>query len=120
MEAGLAAQVALSLGGTTAERVAAMYQALVDHTVADWNLVNGTGGKLPISPAAVREALPWLRGGAEVAGKVIELHSDTVLDPLVPESPPPTTRTTSSSRRGRMAPESTSPTPTSDSSPGEP
>lgn len=85
MAGGIAAQVALAMGSDTAERVSGMYQALVDHAVADWTFVDAKGAKVDINPATIRGALAWLHGGAEVATKAIELYGDIANVPLVPK-----------------------------------
>lgn len=87
-------------------RLAAIYEALFDHGIGDWTFSNGTGAKIPISPATVRGALPWLEGGSTVASELLALHGQAILSPFADQKqkkdnqPPKRTPTTKSSRRG--------------------
>jgi hypothetical protein len=110
LEGGIAVQAAVFLNEGATARVQAAYIALVDHGIADWSFSNGTGEKIPISPATIRGSLPWMEGGAEVARAAFNQYADVVRTasgaPLAPK-PRKRTRPTKSSPRGRTSATST-------------
>lgn len=107
MEGGIAVQTAVFLNDDPASRVQAAYMALVDHGIADWTLTNGTGEKIPISPATIRGALPWMEGGSEVATAAFNHFAEVLRGGPLAGNPRKTTRPTKSSPRGRTSATST-------------
>lgn len=107
LDAGIAVQSAVQTNDPGPGRLAAAYQALIDHNIADWNITNGDGSKLPIDKAHIRAALPWMEGGKEVADKLLIMHQEAVLAPLRGPAPAKPTRPTKSSRRGQTSVTST-------------
>ena len=105
MEAGLNLMAAVDVADSPAEQLKGIYAAMVDGGVADWTFLNGTGDKIPINPATIRGALPWLKGGSEVAKAAIRQYAGVLSAPFEEKKP---TRTTSSSKRGRTGATSTS------------
>lgn len=93
MAGGLAAQVALALSTSMQERVTGMTLALIDYGVADWTFTDAKGAKVDINPATIRGALPWKRGGREVAEKAADLYQDIVNVPLAPRPRKRTSKT---------------------------
>jgi hypothetical protein len=110
MDGGIAVQTAVFINEGAAQRVQAAYIALVDHGIADWTFSNGTGEKIPISPATIRGSLPWMEGGSEVAMAAFNLYADVVRQasgiPLAGKAKK-RTRATKSSPRGRTSATST-------------
>lgn len=100
---GIAASAAVSSGGTPSQVYQGVALALIEHGVADWTFVNADGNKIAINEATIRGALPWTKGGAQVASAAIERYQDSIADPF---SKPSTTgrkkktRTSSSSNAG--------------------
>lgn len=114
--AGIAAQAALSQGGSWEDLYAGMLMGLMRHSVRAWTF-RDEDGPVPVSPANVEKHLPWLRGGREVAGMAAELYAQTILTPFVEASKRQRTAkktpTMSSLPDGSTDTESTSPTPLS-------
>jgi hypothetical protein len=107
MAGGIAVQTAIFLNDDASQRVQAAYLALVDHGIADWTISNGTGAKLPISPATIRASLPWMEGGSEVAMAAFNQYAEVLRGgPLAAKQPKPTPPT-KSSRRGPTSATST-------------
>lgn len=106
MAGGLAAQ---AIAQATGNDIVAIQERLADlwirHGVADWNLVDGDGDPLPLTPDSIASALPYGKGGRLVAERADELYAEDILGPLVE-------RLEAISRPGRSEP-STSPTQTS-------
>jgi hypothetical protein len=116
LSGGIAAQAALGIhqNADDVTRVTALYQALVEHNIADWTFTNGDKSKLPIDAPTVRRMLPWLDGGMEVAAKAAELYSGIV---QVPFGRRQSRATSASSPPGQTDGESTSPTPSGSAKP---
>ena len=105
LEGGIAVQTAIFINDDPTQRVKSAYIALVDNGIADWTFSNGTGDKIPISPATIRGSLPWMEGGSEVAMAAFNQFSEVLSGrPLAQK----TTRPTKSSRRGPTSATSTS------------
>lgn len=112
--AGIAAQAALTQGGSWEDLYAGMLMGLVRHSVREWTL-RDEDGPIPVTPSNVEKHLPWLRGGKEVAGMAAEMYAQTILTPFVEASRAKKTarktQTTSSLPAGSTDTDSTSPTP---------
>jgi hypothetical protein len=108
--AGIAAQAALSQGGSWEDLYAGMLMGLMRHSVREWTL-RDDDGPIPVTPVNVEKHLPWLKGGREVAGKAAELYANILLAPFVEASKKKVnarkTRTKSSSPNGSTATSST-------------
>lgn len=112
LEAGIAVQSAMQLSEDGPPRLRAVYAALVDNTIADWTLTNGDGSKIPINPATIRAALPWMEGGQEVANAALLRFAEVFTgNPLAQKPAKSSRRTGKSSKRGQTASTSTSPSP---------
>lgn len=97
------------------ERLAAIYAILTEGCVADWSFVDDKGAKIPVTPESIKGALPWDKGGYEVASALLVQHANTLLRPFNLPSQGGKTPTSISSRTGRTEKDSTSPTPTTKS-----
>ncbi len=66
--AGIAAVSALASVGPSGDAAAALINAiLVNGGIADWNLVDDQGNRLPINPTNVAARVTWQKGGAELS-----------------------------------------------------
>lgn len=102
---GMAAQAAIS--NHLADQVtllAELGRVYLRHGVVAWNLLDDAGLPLALTPDNVVAALPYGKGGREVADKADELYSEAILRPL-------TERLSSLSRTGSTV-DTTSPEPT--------
>lgn len=82
-EIGLAAYGAIAAAEGVEDQRVRLGMAYLVHGVADWTFVDDGGSPIPVTPDTIRRALPWGRGGREVAEKANELYSDEVVRPLV-------------------------------------
>jgi len=107
LEGGIAVQTAIFINDDPTQRVKSAYIALVDNGIADWTFSNGTGDKIPISPATIRGSLPWMEGGSEVAMAAFNQYAEVLRGGPLAARPPQKTRPTKSSPRGRTSATST-------------
>jgi hypothetical protein len=72
--------------------------------VVEWTFLDDEGGPIPLTPDNVVRALPYGRGGREVADKADDLYATSVLAPLAAQlGMPLLTGSASSSRRATSA-----------------
>jgi hypothetical protein len=120
MTVGMTAHSAMSVLTDGVERLAAVYRIVTEGCVADWTFVDDKGAKVPINPGTIRGALPWGKGGQDVALKATDMHATALLAPFKTPSRGETTPTPISSRTGRTSKASTSRSRTTSSTPLEP
>lgn len=114
--AGMAAIRALTKSGTDDANVVIM-AAILPHVIRGWDFLDYESKQpLEITPASVREALPWTAGGFEVANRAVDLYLGEVMGPLAsrlspkrkrpssPSTPTELTSATPSSSRKRQKP----------------
>lgn len=82
MEGGLAIMAAVDLADGNEASLAAIYRVMVERGVADWTFVDDKGERIDINPITIRGALPWMKGGSEVARAAIQQYAG-ILAPLV-------------------------------------
>lgn len=118
MAGGMAAQVAVTAGMT--DQIALqelLAQVWVRHGVVGWNLVDDDGEPLPLTPDNITKALPYGKGGRQVAERADDLYAQDVLRPLQERlkklsKPGPTQRSPSTSRTRTRTPKQPSPSST--------
>jgi hypothetical protein len=94
MAGGMAAQSAIAAGITDAIKLQELLaEVWIRHGVVGWNLVDEDGDDLPVTPANFVAALPYGKGGRQVAERADGLYAEDILSPLVE-------RLKSTSRRG--------------------
>lgn len=94
MAGGMAAQSAISDGMSDSLRLQELLaEVWTRFGIVGWNLVD-EDGPLPLTPANIKAALPYGKGGRQVAEKADDLYAEDILRPLVE-------RVTSTSPRGR-------------------
>lgn len=105
-EMGLASYAAIQNGGSVEDiqaRLGAIYLRL---GIVDWTFLDDEGVTIPVTPENVLRALPWGKGGFEVAERQAALYQEAVLRPLAarrPNSSPPTSITVSTSATRRSS-----------------
>lgn len=82
-EIGLAAYGAIAAADGVADQRLRLGMAYLVNGVADWTFLDDAGQPIPVTPDTIRRALPWGKGGRDVAEKANELYSDEVVRPLV-------------------------------------
>lgn len=120
MTVGMTAHSAMSVLSDGVERLAAVYRIVTEGCIADWTFVDDEGEKVPISPATIRGALPWNRGGQQVALTATDMHAAALLAPFKKPSPEGKTPTPISSRTGPTKSRSTSRSRSTSSAPRAP
>lgn len=80
---GLAAYAAIAAAEGVEDQRLRLGMAYLIHGVAEWTFLADDGTPIPVTPETVSRALPWSRGGREVAEKANELYADEVVRPLV-------------------------------------
>lgn len=85
MELGLAAESTIYLhkDGEAELAATALGRVYVAYGVADWSFLDDEGKPIPVTHDNALRALPWGRGGKEVADRAAELYAPAVLRPLV-------------------------------------
>ena len=119
MTVGMTAHSAMSVLTDGVERLAAVYRIVTEGCIADWTFVGEEGAKVPVNPATIRGALPWSKGGQQVALKATEMHATALLAPFKQPSPEEKTPTPISSRTGQTGKDSTSRSRSTKSTPPE-
>lgn len=81
---GMAAQGAIVDGGTDSLRLQELlWRVYRDHGILDWNLLDEDGEPVPLTAANKEAALPYGKGGEQVADKADDLYSEDVLRPFL-------------------------------------
>lgn len=85
MDLGLAAEAVIYSyrEGEQEQATVGLGRVYVAYGVADWTFLDDDGQQVPVSHDNAVRALPWDRGGREVATKAAELYNGAVLRPLV-------------------------------------
>lgn len=108
-EMGLAAYSAIQTASGQEETFTRLFMVFLRYGVADWTFVDDEGRPIPVTADNISVALPWGKGGSEVANKAAELYQEAVLRPLV--SPPPTSSRVTPIRGSTSASRPSSPAP---------
>ena len=101
VDGGLAASAAVARAvATGGDFTAEVLSAALPYQIRSWDFLDAdTKQPLEITPASVEEALPWTKGGKEVAQTAFDLYVDQILGraPLASRGSDPTTDSSSSS-----------------------
>ena len=83
MVGGMAAQGAIQDGiGDPIVLQSMLAEVWVRFGIVGWNLVDESGGILPLDSATIKAALPYGKGGALVAERADDLYAQDILAPL--------------------------------------
>jgi hypothetical protein len=83
MAGGMAAQSAIAEGFTDQIRLQELLaEVWIRHGVVAWNLVD-EDGPIPVTRDNVLRALPYGKGGRQVADRADDLYAEDILSPLV-------------------------------------
>lgn len=83
MAGGMAAQSAIAEGFTDQIRLQELLaEVWIRHGVVSWNLVD-EDGPIPVTRDNVLRALPYGKGGRQVADRADDLYAEDILSPLV-------------------------------------
>jgi hypothetical protein len=88
MSGGMAAQGAISAASTDMGIDEVRLQELlamvwIRHGVAAWTFLDDSGADIPVNTANIAAALPYAKGGRQVADKADDLYAEAVTAPLV-------------------------------------
>lgn len=83
LEGGVAAHQAIASHNDVPSLKTALSMVYTVYGVADWTFVRDDGLPIPVTRENVARALPFSRGGFEVANRAAELYDEAVTAPLV-------------------------------------
>lgn len=109
MAGGMAAQGVIAEAAGDSVRLQELLAALwLKHGVVGWNLLDDAGQPVEITDASLATALPYGKGGRQVAERADDLYAEDILAPLVERANAlskrgPTTSTRPATSAGRTS-----------------